>query len=187
MPAPVKLPLQTKSPPKGGRPCLLTPNRQAVLLKAIQEGLPLKQAARLASISYDTLNRWRKKGEEEYAPLEFRKFCEALGHSEATAMHRLVSVVSDAGKSDWRASAWILERRFREEFGKPQHTENSGPGGNPFHSLTPPAQEVDHEVLRRMRDQQGMRKMAARLGELLLKHQKLRLCASLKGCARLRE
>lgn len=183
MPAPVKLPLPKKHSPQGGRPCLLTPKREAALLRAIEEGLPLTQAARLAGISYDTLNRWRKKGGEEFAPLEFRKFCEALGHSEAIAMQRLVRVVSDAGKKDWRASAWILERRFREEFGKPQHVENSGP----VHPAMSVAPAVDYEVLRRMREQKGMREMASRLGELLLKHNKLHLHKAMGGCARLRE
>ncbi len=114
-------------PEKGkGRPCLLTSELEAKLLSAIEGGLPLKQSAMLAGVCYETLNRWRKRGEIEGAPPEFRHFCQALQRSEAIAMQRLVSQVSKAGNTDWRAAAWILERRHPNEFGKIERVESRG-------------------------------------------------------------
>jgi hypothetical protein len=124
----------------------MTKHCEASLLRAIEDGLPLKHAAMLAGISYDTLNRWRKRGELENAPLRFRQFCKALRHSEAVAMKRLVNGVSAAGKTDWRAAAWILERRFREEFGKPHEAENKQPTENRVELLRRWADEAEYPV-----------------------------------------
>lgn len=149
-------------PPKlRGRPSLLTEDLQAMLLSGIEEGLPLKQAAMLAGICYETLNRWRKKGESESAPPEFRHFCQALQRSEAVAMQRLVSQVSKAGNTDWRAAAWILERRHPDEFGKAEKIEHTGKGGNSL--ITP----IDCEVIRRIKKQEGIKEMLGKLGGIL--------------------
>jgi len=144
----------------------LTEQREAILLKAIEEGMPLKHAAMLAGISYDSLNRWRIRGESEYAPPEFRDFCNALQRSEAIAMQRLVGRIGDAGKSDWRAAAWILERRFREEFAKTQQVEHSGPQGQPIQTQT----TVEPEVLQRIRKQAGLVSLVGELGDILSKN-----------------
>ncbi len=112
-----------------GRPSLLTPEREARLMGAIEKGMPLKQAAMLAGMSYETLNRWRLQGEAEDAALEFRHFWQALRKAQAVAMERLLSRIDTASLSDWKAAAWLLERRHPEEFAKPQKLEHSGPGG----------------------------------------------------------
>lgn len=163
MPAPVKL-TPKKPLPQRGRPCLLTKHREAILLKGIEDGMPLKHAAMLAGVSYDSLNRWRIKGESEFAPSEFRDFCKALQHAEAVAMHRLVALINTAGQSDWKAAAWTLERRFPEEFSKPQRVEHSGPEGKPIHALT----TIEPEVLQRMKKQSGMQELAIKFGALVM-------------------
>lgn len=102
-----------------GRPCGLTLETERVLLSAIERGLPYKQAAALAGISYMTLNRWRRQGEVDGAPAEFRDFCYRLEAAEARAANTLLQAVSKAGRErDWRAAAWILERRYPEDWGK---------------------------------------------------------------------
>ena len=166
MPAPVKLSPPKKPPLKPGRPCLLTKPREAILLKAIEAAMPLKHAAMLAGISYDTLNRWRIKGESELARPEFRDFCKSLRRSEAVAMQRLVTVVREAGEKDWKAATWMLERRFPDEFAKPQHVEHSGPKGQPIQTFT----TVEPEVLQRMKRQVGLQQLVGKLGGILLKH-----------------
>lgn len=175
--ASVKPPLPKKSLPGRGRPCLLTTEREGILLKAIEDGLPLKQAAMLAGISYDTFNRWRIKGESESAPDEFRDFCKALRHSEAIAMQRLVGRIQSAGETDWKASAWMLEKRFPDEFGKPQRIEHSGPDGKPIQAMT----TVEPEVLQRIKKQAGIVEVLAKFGTILLKNR------ATKNLPRLRE
>ena len=126
--------------------------------------MPLKQAAEIAGMSYDTLNHWQNRGANESAPLEYRQFCQLLRRSQAVAMKVHVSSICDAAKRDWRAAAWMLERRFPEDFSKPQQFEHSGPGGKPLS----PDVEVSHEVLVRMKKQDGIKNMLAKLGSIIL-------------------
>jgi hypothetical protein len=168
--APVQPPTPKKPLPGRGRPCLLTKEREVILLKAIEEAMPLKQAAMLAGISYDSLNRWRIKGESDFAPAEFRDFCKALQRSEAVAMRSLLTLIHTAGQSDWKAAAWTLERRFPEEYSKPQRVEHSGPEGKPIEAMA----TVEPEVLRRMRKQAGMVELCGKLGAILLKNKAAR-------------
>lgn len=124
---------KTKIKPRGrGRPSLLTPKREARLMDAVKKGMPLKQAAMLAGMSYETLNRWRIQGEAENAPTEFRHFWQALRKSQALAMQSLVGRIRTASVTDWKAAAWLLERRHPDEFCRPQRLEHSGPGGGPI-------------------------------------------------------
>ena len=96
---------------KRGRPCLLTASLEKKFFRGIRNGLPLKHAAQFAGLSYDTVNRWRIRGDEEDAPDEFRHFCKALRHAQAVSMNRLVRSVQKAGRKDWRAAAWLLNQR----------------------------------------------------------------------------
>ncbi|MFZ2281924.1 MAG: helix-turn-helix domain-containing protein [Prosthecobacter sp.] len=161
MPKPVFI--KKKPAKKPGRPTLLNPTRQAALLKAIEQGMPLKQAAAIAGMSYDTLNNWQNRGENESAPPEFRQFCQLLRHSQAVAMQVHVSSICDAAKRDWRAAAWMLERRCPEDFARPQQFEHSGPGGKPLM----PDPDVNHEVLVRMKKQQGIVELLKKMGGII--------------------
>lgn len=136
-----------------------------MLLTAIEEGLPLKQAAEIAGISYDTLNHWTNRGQRESAPPEYRQFCQLLRRSQAVAMQVNVSAIREAAKRDWRAAAWIWDRRFPADFARQQQIEHSGPGGKPL--ISP---YDDCEVLQRMRKQTGLKELAAKLGGILLRN-----------------
>jgi hypothetical protein len=161
MPKPVFIPKKLAKKP--GRPTLLNPTRQAALLKAIELGMPLKQAAAMADMSYDTLNHWQKRGENESAPLEYRQFCQLLQRSQAVAMQVHLSSICDASKRDWRASAWILERRHPDEFARQQQFEHSVSDGKPWM----PAPDLEHEVLIRMQKQRGLVEILKNLGGII--------------------
>jgi hypothetical protein len=161
MPKPVFI--KKKPAKKPGRPTLLNPTRQAALLNAIEQGMPLKQAAAIAGMSYDTLNHWQNRGENESAPEQYRQFCQLLRRSQAVAMQVHVSSICDAAKRDWRAAAWMLERRCPEDFARPQQFEHSGPGRKPLNSEN----EVTPEVLVRMKKQEGIKNILAKLGGII--------------------
>lgn len=161
MPTPVHI--HKKPAKKPGRPTLLNPTRQAALLNAIEQGMPLKHAAAMAGMSYDTLNAWQKRGENESAPEQFRQFCQLLRHSQAVAMQVHLTSICDAAKRDWRAAAWMLERRYPEDFARQQQLEHSGPNGT---SLMPDP-EVNHEVLIRMKKQRELVKILKKLGGII--------------------
>jgi hypothetical protein len=130
-----------------GRPCGLTPERQTLLLSAIERGLPLREAASLAGISYDTFNRWRNQGEAVNAPPEFRHFCESLQRAQAIAVDALLTRIQSASQSgDWRAAAWILERRHAETWGRQQRLEHTGPNGTPIATVALSPEEARHWI-----------------------------------------
>jgi hypothetical protein len=136
-------------------------------LAGIEDGLPLKEAAMLAGLSYDTLNRWRIRGESEDAPRRFRHFCKALQRSDAIAMRVLVSGIRKKGKDDWKAYAWLLERRHPEVFGKPE-IEHGGSKEPPPASTRFP----DHPVLVAMRKQTRLVEVMRKFGGTLRQIQK---------------
>jgi hypothetical protein len=73
-----------------------------------------------AGVHYDTFNKWRARGEKEGSGKYYDfavKVEEAIAYSEIG----LVRQVRSKGDDDWRAAAWMLERRFPETWGKNQH------------------------------------------------------------------
>ncbi|WP_009963175.1 hypothetical protein [Verrucomicrobium spinosum] len=155
--------IHKKPAKRPGRPTLLNPTRQAALLEAIEQGMPLKHAAAVASMSYDTLNHWQKRGENESAPEEYRQFCQLLRRSQAIAMQVHLSSICDAAKRDWRAAAWMLERRYPEDFARQQQFEHSVSDGKPWM----PAPDLQHEVLIRMQKQRGIVEVFKKLGGII--------------------
>ena len=154
---PVPVPRKTpKHPPlirPKGRPCLLTPEVEGTVIFAIEKGMSYKMAAMLAGISYDSLNRWVKRGENENAPDAFCHLYKAVERAKAVGMLRHLSVIDEAGqKGDWRASSWLLERRHPEEFGKIA-VEEKVKGTRPAYLAEP----IEHEVLARIKKQNGIK------------------------------
>ncbi len=77
-----------------------------VILSAIADGLTQRDASILAGISEDTLSLWKKDSDfseqMRQKQIEFK-----LGH---------IRVIKKASEKSWQASAWLLERKFKEEF-----------------------------------------------------------------------
>ena len=90
-------------------------------------------ACRLACVRVDidesTLYRWLTAGETQVRGryCEFRKdFQRAIAESAET----LLNQIRVKAHEDWRAAAFILERRFPDDYGK--RTEVTGKGGGPM-------------------------------------------------------
>lgn len=88
-----------------------------VICEAIAGGVHVLVACQAAGISTPTYYSWRKLGEEDRSgPLwEFR---EDVKRAEARAELALVAQVRIAGDSDWKAAAWMLEKRYRKRYGE---------------------------------------------------------------------
>lgn len=59
--------------------------------------------------------------------------------------------------------AWMLERRFPEDFARQQQIEHSRPGGKPL----APTPDEEYEVLRRMKKQQGIKELLMKLDSII--------------------
>lgn len=115
---------------------------QGVLMSETVDG-----AAAYAGVSRPSIWRWRKRGEAELARLEanpdakireseelYVDLCNALTHAHARkAAHDLAVISAAADAGDWRASAWRLERRYPEKWGKREYLEldHAGERGGP--------------------------------------------------------
>ncbi len=113
-----------------GRPTKLTPDVQKRITDGIRLGMTLEHAANFGGISYYTLTKWRKRGEEQKSGI-YRDFVEALEEANGQAVAALLAKVQKAANNDdWRAATWILERRWPEDYGK-QVQQVQGPDGGP--------------------------------------------------------
>jgi hypothetical protein len=96
---------------RGGRPSKKTREVEAKILSGISEGLPLHAAAALGGVHYDTLLQWRKEDPD---------FEQQVKVANSRAIETTMEMIRAAVPTDWRAGAWILERRFPEDFSRPE-------------------------------------------------------------------
>lgn len=102
------------------------------LLTAVRSGLPFHLAAEAAGISETTFYEWQRgifpRGADKALKASFsEELTRARGYSAA----RLMTIIQSAAPDDWRAAAWILERRFPKDFGK-HVLEVTGDDGGPL-------------------------------------------------------
>ncbi|TMR03389.1 hypothetical protein ETD83_10800 [Actinomadura soli] len=112
--------------------------------------------------------------EQEEEP--FREFCEAVTRAHAHGQHANVSRIDRAAEGgyvvrrrtrryrdpasgqvveereddlappDWRAAAWLLERRHHEGLARPSHLQVSGPDGGPVEMAETPGLALSPNV-----------------------------------------
>lgn len=91
------------------------------------------------------LRRQRERAAPELSPPEPTHALDREGIlAEATSEVRLVAYLAKAAAANWRASAWLLERRYPERWAaRGREVELAAPGeGDPF-------REVDELAVRR--------------------------------------
>lgn len=105
-----------------GRPTKKTEQRVEALLQSLRAGASRQRAAALAGIHRDTLYEWMKQDPA---------FSDAIEKAEAFAESRFLARVATAAENEksWQAAAWILERRFPNEWRRREGVEVSGTEG----------------------------------------------------------
>ena len=102
-----------------GRPTVFNQEIADRVIEGVSRGLTMKNAASYGGISYSTLNRWRRRGEDSNEDDEFCQFWKRLERAKGEAALRLLNCVNSAAESgEWKAATWILERRYPDEWGK---------------------------------------------------------------------
>lgn len=112
-----------------GRPTKLTPEAQRAICESIALSIPNKYASEEAGIDEDTFALWMRKGREGRAP--YAAFYRAVTRARASAVKSLTVRVLGGGKGSAGAT-WLLERRYREDYGPSQKVELSENPENPL-------------------------------------------------------
>ena len=119
-----------ESPRGRGRPTKLTPEVQDKIVSAVRAGSYLETAAAYAGIDKATLHRWLKRGARavlvlppDPAEAAFVDFCDSLTRALAQSEVAEVTAITKASKIDWRAAAFLLERRAPKRWGRRSEIE----------------------------------------------------------------
>lgn len=114
---------------KVGRPSRFNAEVLEVICKGVKLGLSYERAAENAGVSRSVLHRWIAA--DNAGKAQYRGVCDALAKARAEGETRLLARVIKAGEEDWRAAAWILERRHPENYARMERREITGRDGGP--------------------------------------------------------
>ena len=141
-----------------GRRPKLTPELRETLLEGLSIGLTQKLASQRAGIGESTFYNWLAKGRAASTG-QYRDLLDEVIRAEGQGAARLMAQISRQGMADWRAAAWILERRHPDDYGR--RTELTGKAGAPVQvegktqHIFQPSPEVWLEMLTRRAEFEG--------------------------------
>lgn len=94
--------------------------------RSIEKGMSIKNAVKIAGIHESTYYDWMHKGEAATSG-QYSEFYKYIEMCKAKSEEKLITVITDAAdKGDWKPAAWILERRFPDQWGKIDRLDISG-------------------------------------------------------------
>ena len=104
-----------------GRPCKLTPALQEKIVELLELGIPPQKVCDRVNIAYSTYREWVQRGNGEDPKdrpgnEQFADFSAQVNKAIAVGEINLLQSINNATKNDWRAAAWVLERRFPEHW-----------------------------------------------------------------------
>lgn len=102
--------------PRRGRPTKLTDALFRAFIELFLKGSFRETACRELGVGYRTFVRWMKLGRTNPNGL-YGQFRRGVLAAEARSQNRLLDRVHAAVLEDWKAAAWILERKFPDLFG----------------------------------------------------------------------
>ena len=108
--------------PVSGRPFGISAEQRIVLCESLRGGNYRRVACQVAGVSYSTFAAWMKRGGDgedgervEYEE-PYRGFVDDVHKAEADGEIELVDSIRQAGKTDWKASAWLLSKRNKDNW-----------------------------------------------------------------------
>jgi hypothetical protein len=104
-------------------PQRLTPEIGDKIIALVRRGAHRETACASAGISKRTLEMWLERAKGGPHSTRYKRFAEALAKVEADTESVAVSAIIFAGKQDWRALAWVLERRGAQRWNSKRAAE----------------------------------------------------------------
>ena len=108
-----------------GRPPKLTVEMIEQFCDLLIQGKTIARAALLTGISESTIYRWLALGKKEGTEAIYVELVERVSEATECSEFELLQRLRTAGEKPehWRSTAWILERRFPERYGKKSSTQ----------------------------------------------------------------
>lgn len=121
----MKAKTKTADPPRSvGRPTELTPEVAQAVCANISMGLTFIDACRMAHVARRSFERWRERGETETDGI-YHDLVEMVEEAEAgfkyEHLSRIVAHSKKKAAGKWVCSAWLLERKYPQEFAMRSH------------------------------------------------------------------
>jgi hypothetical protein len=121
----------------------LTPEVVALFTTSIRAGASLDTAAKYVGVAQGTMRKWlsegrnalQRAGSPEEADPKYRDqvaFVVEVDEALSEFKINLTGTILVAGREQWQANAWLLERRFPDEFGRRQRIDHANAEGQPF-------------------------------------------------------
>jgi len=82
------------------------------IIDALLKGHFISEACALAGISTASFYKWYNLGLD--GDPVYKEFSDAIDEAQAQAVTDALTDIREAGRDDWRAAAWFLERRSRK-------------------------------------------------------------------------
>lgn len=111
--------IKSSRPHPVGRPPRLNGELIEQICDLIIEGKTIERAARLSGVSATSIYRWLAIGKQGNSEPIYQELVERVREAtECSEFELLQSMrISGSNPKNWRANAWLLERRFPEKYG----------------------------------------------------------------------
>ena len=106
-----------------GEPALLLTTQERIC-NALRLGATRQAAAQAGGVSPGTVVAWLKRGRNGEQP--YQDFRQSYVEAEYYSRESLLAKMATHYDSSWQSVAWMLERRFPDEYGKKQEVKLSG-------------------------------------------------------------
>ena len=99
-------------------------------IEALKLGATYKLAAEAAGVAPSTFYKYLRKGRNKVTPMwaEFFRQVQEANHVRSQFM---LKRIEEGSRKDWRAAAWLLERRYLYRLNPPIHFPDQHPHKNP--------------------------------------------------------
>ena len=95
----------------------LTKDRCDFICENLRRGNYISTCCKAVGISRSTFALWKRKGKQGIEP--YKTFLERVEQAEADGELRSMEIIDEvASGGNWLASAWKLERKYPQRFGK---------------------------------------------------------------------
>jgi len=82
------------------------------IVDGVSKGLTRRNISETLGLGKNTIGCWLKAGYE--GDPAYATFADRCTQAEKQAQGSLIAMITEQGHKDWRAAAWLLERRFDE-------------------------------------------------------------------------